>query len=62
MTLTVSDNAAEVAEHVICMQKKYSFKNDADTVRDAVVESAELLRIELVESEIVQACRTILGK
>lgn len=58
----MTENAQEVAEHVLKMASKYDFKPDADSVRDSVEESANLLGISLAEQEIVDACDHILSE
>ena len=58
----VSDNAQDAAEHVKDMAKKYGFIPDEDSVRGSVEESAEVLRLEMTEQDIVDACDLILGK
>lgn len=57
----LTDNANDVAEHLRQMQKKYGFVNDADSVRDAIEEFAELLNADLTEEEIVAACHYVLA-
>lgn len=51
----ITENAKDVANHLLEMQEKYGFQNDADSVREAIEESANLLNITLSEDEIVQA-------
>lgn len=58
---SVDTDVSDVVEHVLEMQEKYGFQNDEDSVREAVEESASLLRIQLNELEIVEACDRVLG-
>jgi 3'-phosphoadenosine 5'-phosphosulfate sulfotransferase (PAPS reductase)/FAD synthetase len=52
----------EVVEHVKRMEEKYGFKSDEDSVAGAVEESAELLRMELTQEQVAQACSMILER
>jgi hypothetical protein len=59
---TISVEVADVVEHVKRMEEKYGFRSDEDSVAGAVEESAELLRIELTQDQIAQACGIILER
>lgn len=49
-----------VVRHVQEMQQKHGFKNDTDSVREAVDESANLLSIQLTEDQIIRACNWLI--
>lgn len=57
---SVDEDVRSVADDVLTRGDTYGFKQDRDGVREAVEESANLLRIELTEAQIVKACDLVL--
>lgn len=51
----------DVADDVLDRGKKYGFKPNQGTVREAVEESANLLNIDLTEAQIKEACQRVMN-
>jgi hypothetical protein len=59
-TIEQSTTVEDVVEHVRSMARKWAFKVDASTARDAVCDSASALEAQLTDAEIEQACDQLL--
>ena len=58
---SIDSDVADVIDHVLKMQEEYEFSNDEDSIRDAIEESASLLKIQLNEMGITAACDRVLS-
>ena len=58
--MALTENAKTVAEYLVELEQRNGFKNDVDSVREAVAESADQLCIELAEPEVIAACDYVL--
>lgn len=56
-----NESIQDVVDDVLERAKKYGFKPDEDMVREAVEESANLLKIELTETQISEACQRVMN-
>jgi hypothetical protein len=57
-----NERVDDVVNDVLQRGAEYDFSQDEDSVREAVEESANLLRIELSDDDIAVACQRILGR
>ncbi len=60
LTILGEEDVQYVVDDVLYRAKKHGFKPDEDMVRSAVEDSADLLKVELSEEQIVQACARIM--
>lgn len=56
-----NESIQDVVDDVLERAKKYGFKPDEDMVSEAVEESANLLKIELTETQISEACQRVMN-
>lgn len=60
--MNLTANAQTVAEFLLELEEMHGIKNDADSILDAISESANQLCIELSENEEAAACDYVLNQ